>query len=344
MIKISLVVACFNIEKYISACLDSLLNQDISPNEYEIICVNDCSTDNTEYIIRNYMENNTNIKLINHSKNKKLGAVRNTGRFAAKGRYIWFVDGDDMIKPNVLLGLVSLSEANDLDELLFNHDRINDENIFLDKDNTFIDSETTYTGIEFVNVLFNSELTKLSIVWNHIYRTDYLAENNFLSPEINMGEDAPFAWRTLLFASKVMSISESCYVYRFNETSMTYEFKYKRPSLNKIYEKSILTSIALVELMHDLNHIDEKIVENLYKAIEWNVNSFSTYLLKDYDLSDSKQVYLYFKSHGETIEALSEYFNKSNQGFLYSLSKNSFASLIWRITLKVKQLIRGFLK
>lgn len=328
-ITISLVVACYNIEKYISFCLDSLINQDLTPEEYEIICVNDCSQDNTVEIIQSYMQSHKNIKLINHPVNKRLGAVRNTGRFAAKGKYIWFIDGDDMIKPNVLSNLISICEDNDLEELLFNHDRVNDNGIFIEKDETFIDSLESNSGINYVNEYFGGDLSKLSIVWNHIYKTNYLVANNFLSPEINMGEDGPFAWRTLLFAKKVASISESCYLYRVNETSMTYEFKYKRPSLEKIYEKCFLTSNEILNLVDDFDGKDARILSNLKNAISWNVNNIDTYLVDEYGLIQSVRTFSFFRSKLFMIKKFSDYFNKTNLVFFKSLQQNYFKFVLW---------------
>ena len=123
-IRLSFILPCFNVSSYIGACLDSLLSQDIPHEEYEIVCVNDCSTDNTRDIILNYQKNYPNIRLVDHAVNSKSGPSRNTGLENARGRYVWFVDADDMIKPGALSYLLGICEKDELDELFFNFDMI----------------------------------------------------------------------------------------------------------------------------------------------------------------------------------------------------------------------------
>ncbi len=115
--KLSIIVPVYNVEKYIGKCLDSLLNQNLS--EYEIIVINDGSTDGSYTIAKKYAELNSNIILLTQ-ENKGLSATRNRGVDEAKGKYIYFVDSDDFIAPNVLKILLSTLEVNRLEMLAFN--------------------------------------------------------------------------------------------------------------------------------------------------------------------------------------------------------------------------------
>ena len=99
-LSVSFIVPFYNVEQYIAKCLDSLIDQDIPESDYEIICVNDCSPDNSRNIVIEYQKKHTNIILIEHETNKKLGSARNTGLSKAKGQYVWFVDSDDWILSN----------------------------------------------------------------------------------------------------------------------------------------------------------------------------------------------------------------------------------------------------
>ena len=92
MIRLSIIIPFYNVEKYIAECLDSVYNQDISEEEYEVICVNDASPDNSRNIVLEYQKKHSNLTLVEHEVNKKLGAARNTGRKIARGKYIWNVD------------------------------------------------------------------------------------------------------------------------------------------------------------------------------------------------------------------------------------------------------------
>lgn len=101
MILLSIIVPVYNIENYITRCIESLLNQEFSPNEYEIILINDGSTDNSGQICQHYTILYNNIILINQI-NQGVSAARNLGLEMARGKFICFVDGDDYLISNGL--------------------------------------------------------------------------------------------------------------------------------------------------------------------------------------------------------------------------------------------------
>ena len=102
MPKVSIIIPAYNIEKYLSACLDSALSQDFS--NYEIVVIDDGSTDNTPKISDEYAKKYENVITI-HQKNSGLSSARNTGIKRAKGEYVALIDGDDIIAPNFLARL-----------------------------------------------------------------------------------------------------------------------------------------------------------------------------------------------------------------------------------------------
>lgn len=340
-LRISFIVSCYNIEKYISECLDSLLRQDLAHFEYEIICVDDCSTDATLSILKEYEQKYNNIIIERHKVNKKLGATRNSGRHIAKGKYVWFVDGDDMVKPNVLKKLLFICENHDLDELLFNHDRVTKDLFFIDEDTTFMQSEIC-TGLKYVHRYFPNQLSKLSIVWNHIYKNEFLRVNNFCSPEINMGEDGPFAWQTLLNAEKVMSISDSCYLYRCNDFSMTAEFKNK-PSVVKLFEKSFASQKEVAILLREFEGRDSVVASDLSNIISWGVNSFRSIILEEYNAQDAKEFYFYTRSRSDVFEYLSQFLTMNNIGFANSLRKTYVNFYLWRVAEILRNKIKKYI-
>ena len=116
MIRLSVIVPVYNLENYISVTLESCLRQDIPSDEYEIICINDGSADKSEEIISQYTEKYPNIRLYTQA-NAGVSAARNKGIDLANGKYIWFVDGDDIIADNCLKVILSAVEENDVDIL-----------------------------------------------------------------------------------------------------------------------------------------------------------------------------------------------------------------------------------
>lgn len=98
---LSIIIPIWNDEKYLEECLDSCLNQALSGDEYEIICVDDGSTDRTPEILSEYERKHTNIHVI-HAQHQGGGRGRMTGFGSAKGEFVWFVDHDDLIAPHAI--------------------------------------------------------------------------------------------------------------------------------------------------------------------------------------------------------------------------------------------------
>ena len=110
-IKISVVIPVYNAEKYIGKCLDSIINQ--TYKNWEVICINDGSSDKSEEIIDTYKNQKYNITLIKQ-KNMGPGAARNTGIDKANGDYIVFIDADDYIDSNFFSRLNDVVQDTDI--------------------------------------------------------------------------------------------------------------------------------------------------------------------------------------------------------------------------------------
>lgn len=106
---LSIIVPVYNTEKYLADCLNSLLDQNIPKNRYEIICVDDGSSDASPQILDDYAENHSNIRVI-HKENGGVSSARNVGVEQARGEYIWFIDADDCIRANILGAILPLLE------------------------------------------------------------------------------------------------------------------------------------------------------------------------------------------------------------------------------------------
>lgn len=218
MIKLSFIVPFYNVEQYIEECIRSLYDQDIPLEEYEVICVNDCSPDNSIDIVKKLQKEYYNLKLVEHEENKRLGGARNTGVLHSRGQYIWFVDSDDMIKPNSLGIILKCLESNHLDFLHFGWDDISEQGLI---ENEKIPSTKVLSG----NELFFDE----RFIWwrNHItawckvYKRRFLIENDITFAEHIMYEDNDYALKVYSSAKRCMHISENLYLYRVNNNSIT---------------------------------------------------------------------------------------------------------------------------
>ena len=125
--KLSIIIPVYNVEKYLRKCVDSLLAQDLPVEDYEIILVDDGSTDGSaaicdEYVAKFPISNfQSPIIRVIHQANAGVGAARNAGLKVAKGEYVCFVDSDDYWEPNVLATLMGQVEREKLDVLRFDY-------------------------------------------------------------------------------------------------------------------------------------------------------------------------------------------------------------------------------
>ncbi len=243
-LRLSIIIPFYNVEQYIAECLDSVYRQDIPEEEYEVICVNDASPDHSRDIVLEYQKRHSNLVLVEHEVNKKLGAARNTGRAVAKGNYIWNVDSDDKIVTNCLGNLMRICEENELDVLDFGRSR------FWEGKSTEMPNvkptEEVMSGLDYMEQLKSNELSRMCVVWRRLMRRAFMDENNILSPEINMGEDVPYSFKVLMSAKRMMVIPDRCYLYRANPESLT--GKQWKPAPHTLYEKCFLDSRLIYEV------------------------------------------------------------------------------------------------
>ena len=117
--KFSIIVPVYNVEQYLAECLDSLLSQ--TYEDYEIICINDASTDKSYDILLEYSDNNKCIKVLNNDSNQGQSYSRNRGIKEAVGEYVLFVDSDDMLCPDALSILNETIEENEVEMVCYRY-------------------------------------------------------------------------------------------------------------------------------------------------------------------------------------------------------------------------------
>lgn len=191
VMTISIIIPCYNAGKTLQKCLDSALNQGQKP--YEVICVDDASTDNTPELLRSY---GTRIKVITHTVNQGLGITRSDGIKAASGDYLYFLDSDDWIEPYTLESLV---------------EALDDADIVTGG----IDS-TPLSGIEAQKEYESSTTTFLC---NRLIKKSLLDKEPM--SDLRYFEDLDIMPRLLYRAKKVAFAKKTGYHYEPNENSLT---------------------------------------------------------------------------------------------------------------------------
>lgn len=206
MIKLSIILPVYNVEKFVGSCLDSLLEQNLKYEEYEIICVIDGSPDNSRQVIEQYADRYPNIHIY-EQENAGVCIARNNGFNHAKGKYIWFVDPDDMIASNILGDIIRMMDENSADVFEFNYKTCSE--------NTGYKREEIDFGIDG----YDREGSSGS-VWLSVCRRDYLTDNGIvLNENLSYGEDYLWAFQIKYRRHKSIYTNSALYIYRQRETS-----------------------------------------------------------------------------------------------------------------------------
>ncbi len=254
--KISIIVPVYNVEKYLSICLDSLINQTL--NDIEIICINDGSTDGSLEILNEYAKKDTRIKIITQ-KNQGLSMARNNGLKEAKGEYISFIDSDDWIDTKMYEIMYQQAKEDNSEIVVCN--------LKLEKDNK---TETySYWPIK-KNGLINREETQSylfkhpSYAWNKIYKKTFLLNHNLQFLKGILYEDVPFWVQATLNVNRISYCTDYLYHYRLSrEDAITKKKSEKQFDVIKVVD-------ITKKLLEEYN-VSQQITENF---INWQKQIF----------------------------------------------------------------------
>lgn len=222
-LKISVIIPIYNVEKYLEDCLVSVINQDIQ--DIEIICINDCSTDDSIEILRRYMKKDSRIVLINNDKNEGQSYSRNRGMDNAKGEYIYFLDSDDILRKDALRELYIIAQENDLDGVFFDSLPLYESKELREKfpGNTWAHKNcysSIYEGKQlYCQFVKNKEL--LSAVCLQFWRRKFLNDHTLRFFDGIVHEDILFTFLSMMGAKRVKYVPEYFYYYRHRANSTT---------------------------------------------------------------------------------------------------------------------------
>lgn len=310
MLLLSIILPVYNVEKYLANCLDSLLNQDISSNTYEIIIVNDGSTDKSFSIAQYYVDTTANVFLLNQT-NKGLGGARNVGLRAARGKYLFFVDSDDYVQEKCLNRLLRVMDSMNLDVLRFNYQMIDENNgCVIPK------SKNAIYAIDFSNdvtdgaTFLSERLGWACYVWQFIFKKELLINSNILFDEGLYLEDLEWLPQILLKAQRISSINKDVYFYLQRENSITksVDLNRKRKLLNdkliildkyigwkeNVRENSLLSRWYLAQItlsvMWLISYIDNNFTESELTETIVCLKNRKIFPLKTYRFTFSQKV------------------------------------------------------
>lgn len=204
MPTISFIIPIYNVEKYLTCCLESIISQ--NTDEIEIICINDGSTDNSLNILNSYQKKVANLKVINQI-NSGVSIARNRGLKEAKGEYIFFVDADDFLPEDAIGNILEQIKKINFDILVFAHNFISPQN---ETNNNLLDLELYLNKKElkyFIPFLY--------CIWDKVYKKEFLDKNHIkFIKDMKTAEDGIFNLHCLYNNPKIEFFNGICYNYR----------------------------------------------------------------------------------------------------------------------------------
>ncbi|MDY0090036.1 MAG: glycosyltransferase [Flavobacteriaceae bacterium] len=247
MIKLSIIIPVYNTRKYLSKCLDSIVNQNIDFSEVELIIINDGSTDGGEIILEKYAEKYPFIKVY-HQENQGSASAKNLGLSKIKGEYVTVIDSDDEIYKNVLAEIIDYIKVNDLDICYLKYDTYDEAGCLLAEIENIGQQNMIKSGIE-------HERRTLTPVF---YKSELIVKNNIKFPhEVMIGEDSVLNVKTQFFAQRVSSFDLPYYKYMKRISSVSNQGRSE-----KAFESF---KNALIEIRNFENQVSKKSeAENIY--------------------------------------------------------------------------------
>ena len=212
--QLSLIIAMYNIRDYIGECLDSCLNQEgVLPEDYEIVIVNDGSTDDSAEVALNHIDGHSNIVFLN-KPNGGLSDARNYGFNHSSGKYVWFIDGDDLINKSAVKTIID-NISIDADVFIINYQELYPDGN--KKDIEFPSSrlpKSVFDGCELIKT------GKISfppmMAWLQIQKREFIIKHS-LSYLVNAkSEDLEYTAKLFGVAHKIFHIMDYLYIYRLN--------------------------------------------------------------------------------------------------------------------------------
>lgn len=208
---LSIVIPVYNVEKFVIRCLDSIYIQKFQ-SKFEVIVVDDCSTDNSLSLLYEYKKSHPDLIIIKHEKNLKLSVARKSGILVAKGLYVMHVDSDDFILPNAFEKLYNKIINFNPDVIVYNYLKQNNNQSFLVK--LFDQEILTKDKLSIQKYFFGS-------VWNKVVKRKFFIDMIYGKESINSTEDLVYSTEVLLKVNTILLCHEALYVYSYNSDSIT---------------------------------------------------------------------------------------------------------------------------
>lgn len=298
---ITITMATFNVVEYIEDCLESIYEQ--SFNDFEFICIDDASTDGTMTILNQWAAKYSNMILIAKSHNEGLSIARNEAIKRARGKYICFVDGDDIIDRDLLRQAFIKAEEVNSDMVFWDY-------LTFSKRSEIIKQDLNST-LSTIDVRDRESLLRLkSFVWTKLIRTDLVRDLGIVFPPGKTKQDIPVHWNLMTNVQKIAVLPYKLSYYRLRNGATSYrtdeslfdvidimnivKTDLMRSGKYEVYWKTY-TDQRLALMYAILINVDYKLISRAFSIITSNLDEKSLkYAVKSPNLSQSTKIFYAF--------------------------------------------------
>lgn len=317
--KVSVIIPVYNVENYLRDALDSLRNQ--THSNFEAICVNDGSTDNSLDILNEYAQKDSRFIVVSQ-ENQGQGIARNKAIDMATGDYIFFLDPDDWIDNNTFEILIDkFNQYKDIDLVQFNY-IYEKENVSKNRINNFAKNYEKELGINLKdNKIFtwhDFKKVKFSAfglaIWNRMYSTKFVKENNIKLAPNKHGEDYIFSFKSILLAKNILYIDNALYHYRIRMDSSANKASKDNFCIFdniKIFKKFLIEQNLFDKLRNEF-------VDYVVHALSWHYicipeDGIDLYLSKAREILTEKEYKKFLKLNNGNFSLIENIFSIKNK-------------------------------
>ena len=249
MCKVSVIIPVYNVERYLPACLDSVLNQTLK--DLEIVAIDDASPDNSGKILDEYAAKDSRVRVLHLPENHMQGYGRNRGIEMSKGEYLYFLDSDDMITPEAMEELYEISKRDDLDAVFFDSQTLYEDEELKKRHSNYLAvrsgnyPDAVLTGSDLLD-LFCEQDEWLVYVQREFWRRSLLTDNHILNIEGVEHEDEFFSFSAILSAKRARYIRKPYFIRRYRANSVM-----TRPPMPKDFHGYFTTYCRMIRFAEE---------------------------------------------------------------------------------------------
>ncbi len=332
---VSIIMPVYNVAEFVAKAIESVLQQDYE--YFELLVINDGTPDNSVDIVEEYCKKDARIKLY-HKENGGLSDARNFGMQYVTGSYLYFMDSDDWIEPNLLSLALNTIQKEDANIVVFGYYKDNeDHNENLVERQEVVHSNAVYTKEEAIQMQIDSKLLNLyGYAWNKLYKTDFILTHKFVFPKgVSLVEDILFNAQVLGKTDTIVILDKALYHYIHRERETLIK-TYHKNSFELILKKTEAIDRFLSEWGFEEKTKQAVLAESVVLGIRYSVNNLFSF---DKTLSFMERYYIVknMLDHKVTRAYARFYETTSSMDQLYKTMISRRASYMLSVLCQIKK-------